>query len=147
MLCTKCGNTDTRVVDSRTSDDGRTVRRRRECENCKNRFTTYEKIEIMDLLIEKKWWKIEKYDREKLEESLLKATNKRNISIWIISNLISNLEIKWSSKKTIFSKEIWKDILESLKNLDEVSYIRYASVYLKFETTKDFSDFIEKNLL
>ena len=78
MYCINCGNPNTKVIDSRASDDGKTIRRRRECENCRNRFTTFEKMEIMTLVVEKSGKRIEKYNREKLEDSILKAVNKRN---------------------------------------------------------------------
>lgn len=146
MYCTKCWYDVTRVLDSRTSENWKVIRRRRVCENCENRFTTYERIEIFHMIVEKSENKKEKYDREKLEDSIIKATNKRNISIFDINNLIDRLENIWSKNTEISSKQIWKDVLQELKKLDEVSYIRYASVHLNFETSKDFINFIQNNL-
>jgi transcriptional repressor NrdR len=144
MFCPNCLNPDTKVIDSRLSEDWKSTRRRRECEKCGNRFTTYEKLEILDLIVLKSGDRKQRYDREKLEDSILKAVNKRNISIADIRDIIKDLEFKWSSKQEISSKEIWKWVLESLLRLDEVAYIRYASVHLNFETASDFINFINK---
>jgi len=146
MYCIKCSNENTKVVDSRMSDDGKAIRRRRECENCNYRFTTFEKMEIINLVVVKSWNKKEKYNRAKLEDSVLKAINKRSLSVWTINDLIRILESKWMSKDEISSKDIWKDVLWMLINLDEVAYIRYASVHLNFETAKDFTEFITDRL-
>ncbi|NVP17150.1 transcriptional repressor NrdR [Candidatus Gracilibacteria bacterium] len=142
MYCINCGHDNTRVIDSRTSDDGKAIRRRRECENCHNRFTTFEKIETTDLIVEKSGNRKQRYDRDKLEDSILKAINKRNISISTINDLIRKLEFKWGTINEITSKEIGKDVLEALHSLDEVAYIRYASVHLNFENADDFINFI-----
>lgn len=146
MYCIKCSNENTKVVDSRVSDDWKSIRRRRECENCNYRFTTFEKLEIINLVVVKSWNKKEKYSKEKLEDSILKAINKRNISVATINDIIRILESNWMSKEEISSKTIWKDVLSMLINLDEVAYIRYASVHLNFETAKDFTEFITKNI-
>ena len=96
MYCVNCWNTNTKVIDSRVTDDWKSIRRRRECETCNNRFTTFEKIEIISLIVEKFWNKKEKYDRNKLEDSILKASDKRNISVNIINDIIRQLEFIWS---------------------------------------------------
>lgn len=144
MYCINCWSDSTRVIDSRTSEDWKAIRRRRECENCNNRFTTFEKMEIMTLIVEKSWDRKQRYNRNKLEDSILKATNKRNLSVHIINDIIRQLEFKWSNKNEITSKEIWKDVLSALYILDDVAYIRYASVHLKFDSSKDFIKFINK---
>lgn len=146
MFCTNCKNEVTKVLESRLVENGYTIRRRRLCENCWNRFTTYEKVEIFHIIVEKSENMKEKYEREKLFDSILKATNKRNIGILDINNLIDKLENSWSKKSEISSKQIWKDVLEELKKLDEVAYIRYASVHLNFETSADFVEFINKKI-
>lgn len=146
MHCNNCWNENTRVLDSRSSENGSVIRRRRLCENCGNRFTTYEKIEVFSIIVEKSMNRKEKYEKEKLQDSIIKATNKRNISILEINEIITRLENNWSKKSEITSKEIWKDVLDELKQLDEVSYIRYASVHLNFETSRDFINFIQNNL-
>jgi len=144
MYCWKCLHKDTKVVDSRVAEDGKSVKRRRECEICQNRFTTYEKIAINNLVVTKSWKKGERYDRDKLEYSILKASNKRGISIWKIESLIWELEYEWGIRNEISSEEIWESVLKKLKELDEVSYIRYASVYHKFDSAEDFLNFIKK---
>lgn len=146
MICLNCWNDSTRVIDSRVSEDGKAIRRRRECENCHNRFTTYEKIEVLNMIVEKSRDRKQRYIRTKLEDSIMKATNKRNISILKINELIRNLEFRWANKTKILSKEIWKDVLEWLSLLDEVAYIRYASVHLNFESKNDFINFIWKKI-
>ncbi len=143
MYCKKCKNLDTKVIDSRLVEDWTSIRRRRECEKCGHRFTTYEKMEFVKFIVIKSDWRKEIYDKEKLENSILNACNKRNIDFWKLESMISSLENSWGSNKTwITSKRIGKDILNALAKFDEVAYIRYASVYHNFETAKDFVDFI-----
>ncbi len=144
MYCINCWNDSTKVIDSRNSEDWKAIRRRRECENCHNRFTTFEKMEIMTLVVEKSWNRKERYNRDKLEDSILKAANKRNLSVHIINDMIRQLEFRWSNKTEITSKEIWKDVLSALVALDDVAYVRYASVHLNFDSAKDFVEFINK---
>ena len=144
MYCIKCWSDSTKVIDSRISEDGKAIRRRRECENCHNRFTTFEKMEIIKLIVEKSWNRKERYNRSKLEDSILMATNKRNLSVNIINDMIRQLEFRWSNKNEISSKEIWRDVLKALIVLDEVAYIRYASVHLNFDSAEDFTLFINK---
>lgn len=146
MYCINCWNEDTKVIDSRSTDEWDSIRRRRECENCQYRFTTFEKIELINLVVVKSGNKKQKYVRGKLEDSLLKATNKRNISVKKINDLIKGLEYKWNTKSEVSTKEIWADVLEALSTLDEVAYVRYASVHNNFESAKDFMQFITKNL-
>lgn len=146
MHCNNCWYENTRVSDSRTSDNGKMIRRRRYCEKCGNRFTTYEKLDVFNIVVEKSWNRRERYDREKLEDSIIKATNKRNISLEQIGSIIDRLENIWSVHDKITSKQIWKDVLEELKRLDKVAYIRFASVHLNFENPEDFIKFISENL-
>ena len=146
MHCNNCWYENTRVSDSRTSDNGKMIRRRRYCEKCGNRFTTYEKLDVFNIVVEKSWNRRERYDREKLEDSIIKATNKRNISLEQIGSIIDRLENIWSVHDKVTSKQIWKDVLEELKRLDKVAYIRFASVHLNFENPEDFIKFISENL-
>lgn len=146
MYCIKCWNQDTKVIDSRSTEEWDSIRRRRECENCQYRFTTFEKIELINLVVVKSGNKKQKYNRNKLEDSLLKATNKRNISVKKITDLIKSLESQWNTKSEVSTKDIWSDVLQELSTLDEVAYVRYASVHLNFETAKDFMKFISENL-
>jgi len=101
-------------------------------------------MEIINLIVEKSGNRKQRYNRDKLEDSILKAVNKRNISMGIIADMISNLEFKWGSRTEISSKDIGRDVLQALAERDEVAYIRYASVHLNFETAKDFNEFISK---
>lgn len=147
MHCPKCKNVDTKVIDSRLIEDWRSVRRRRECERCEHRFTTYEKKEFVKFMVIKIDFSKEIYERDKLEKSILLACNKRRIDFSDIEKMILELEYKWASNKAwVTSKRIWKDVLDALIHLDEVAYIRYASVHLKFENAKDFSEFITDKL-
>lgn len=143
MFCPKCKNENTRVLDSRVVEWGKLVKRKRECENCFHKFTTFERIEFPKFFVLKSDGKKELYNRYKVENSILKACNKRDIDLDRIDQLILDLENNWASnKQTISSKRIGKDILEALKKLDEVAYIRYASVYLNFSNKDDFFAFI-----
>lgn len=146
MYCIKCRNWDTKVIDTRVVEDGRSIRRRRECERCGSRFTTFEKLEVVNFMVSKSDGNKEVYNREKVEKSILKSLNKRNISAEGVDNILLRLESKWSKNKSwVWSKTIWKDILGELKKLDEVAYIRYASVHQNFENKDDFISFISEN--
>jgi len=143
MRCQKCRNLDTKVIDSRITEDGRSIRRRRECEKCGARFTTFERMEFVSFLVTKSNGEKEMYDRSKLQRSILKSFNKRTVDLEKIEQMINELEAEWASnKKGITSKRIGKDILNKLKNIDEVAYVRFASVYHNFESIKNFVDFI-----
>ncbi len=144
MFCPQCWNPLTKVIDSRLNDIGTNIRRRRECEKCGRRFTTFEQIELVNINVMKSDGEMERYNRQKLEESVIIACNKRNVDIEKITNLVNRLENSWGGKKEISTKEIGKDVLDELKNVDQVAYIRYASVHLKFEDIKDFLEFIQK---
>lgn len=144
MYCTACWNIETKVLDSRITEDGSSIKRRRECLNCGNRFNTYEKYEKVSLIVEKTWWKTEEYNEDKLYNSIIKAFNKRTISIKDVDWIFYNIEQKIINKRKITSQELWLYVLEELKKIDEVTYIRYASVYYKFDTAWDYIDFIKK---
>ncbi len=144
MYCTVCWNTDTKVLDSRVTEDGKSIKRRRECLNCWNRFNTFEKYEKISLIVEKTLGKMEEYHEEKLYNSILKAFNKRNISIKIIDNVMFHIEQKLLNKRKISSRDIGMFVLEELKKIDEVAYLRYASVYYNFQSSDDYLDFIKK---
>jgi len=144
MYCSICWNTETKVLDSRITDDGKSIKRRRECLNCGNRFNTFEKYEKVSLMVEKTLGKMEEYNDKKLYSSILKAFNKKWVSIKIIDNIMFNIEQKLLNKRKITSRDIWEFVLEELKKIDEVAYIRYASVYYNFWSAKDYLDFIKK---
>lgn len=145
MRCPKCWNMETRVLDSRVIDEWASIRRRRECELCKNRFTTFEKIWITDLVVIKRDWTKEMYERAKIKRALMLAFAKRDISMDKVDDIIWNLEAKWCWMwKEISSTQIWDDILDALKEIDIIAYIRFASVYKKFDNLDDFEAIVSK---
>ena len=148
MKCPYCGNIDTRVIDSRPADDGTTIRRRRSCDACNKRFTTYEKVETIPLIVIKKDNNREQYDRSKIEAGVLRACHKRPISINQINELVDAVETEIFNReeREISSKEIGEMVMERLKPLDEVSYVRFASVYRQFKDINSFRNEINKIL-
>lgn len=147
MRCPKCKNLDTKVIDSRMTEDGQSIRRRRECEKCESRFTTFERLEFINFLVTKSSGTNELYDRTKVQRSIMLAFNKRHVDHSRVEQTINELENEWASnKKGITSKRIGKDILHRLRDLDEVAYIRFASIYHNFENAQDFIQFIKSEL-
>ncbi len=144
MKCPACSNMETKVIDSRVVEDWMWIRRRRSCEYCENRFTTYEKVAVTDLLVLKRDWSKQMYDRDKLKRALVIAYGKKNLSLEKIDDIIAKLENKWSwMGKEIASKKLWEDILNVLRDEDDVAYVRFASVFMEFETKKDFKDILK----
>lgn len=130
------------------AEDGQTIRRRRECEKCENRFTTFERMEFINFLVTKSNGEKVMYDRSKVQQSILKAFNKRTVDYLEIDQMINELESEWASnKKGITSKRIGKDVLRRLRDMDDVAYIRFASVYLNFEHVNDFVAFIKNEFV
>lgn len=148
MKCPYCGNPDTRVIDSRPAEDGRAIRRRRSCDVCKKRFTTYEKVETIPLIIIKKDDNREQYDRGKIETGVLRACYKRPVSAEDIQKTVNQIESKIFSleEKEIPSSTIGEIVMEELKMLDEVAYVRFASVYREFKDVNTFMDELKKIL-
>jgi transcriptional repressor NrdR len=143
MRCPKCKNIDTKVIDSRLAEDSKTIRRRRECEMCEARFTTFERMEFINFPVKKANGETEMFDRSKVMASIGKALYKRNVDINLIEGMVNDLESEWAAnKRGITSKRIGKDILRKLKDIDQVAYIRYASIYHNFENVNLFIDFI-----
>lgn len=140
MRCPKCGFDDTKVLESRLSEGGRSVRRRRSCVQCNHRFTTYEKEEVVVFSIVKKDGRSEPYQREKVFRSIQTACQKRPISYEQIDTLIAKLEkgIQESGVRTVASQKIGDLIMESLHGLDKVAYVRFASVYKDFKDPSEF---------
>lgn len=140
MKCPYCFHQGISVIDSRESDENTAIRRRRECENCGKRFTTYERVEGLDLKVVKKDGEKENYSREKLKRGIVKATWKRPISMADIDDLISEVERRLRLKKTteIKSWEIGNLVINRLKKLDKLSYLLFASVYRDFDSLEDF---------
>ena len=143
MRCPFCGSDDTQVKDSRPTDDGAAIRRRRQCEGCAARFTTFERIQLRELYVMKSEDKREPFDREKLLRSVSIAARKRPIEAVRIEKLVSGIQrqLETQGENEIPSKRIGEMVMEGLKVLDSVAYIRFASVYKNFREAKDFEDF------
>lgn len=147
MRCPYCKNQETGVLESRVSDNGELmVRRRRQCVKCSKRFTTYERIGSIGLKVVKRNGEKQEYDREKLKKGLMKACWKRNISEEKVNGVVDDIEVKLLGKKTqlIKSSEIGKLVLATLRRLDGVAYMRFASVYLDFDSVEDFKKVINQ---
>ena len=148
MKCPYCSHPDTRVIDSRPAEDGNSIRRRRSCDVCGKRFTTYEKVETIPLTIIKKDNTREQYERRKLENGVLRACYKRPVSTSDIQSTVDRIETKVFSleEKEIPSSVIGEIVMEELKDLDEVAYVRFASVYREFKDVITFMDELKKIL-
>jgi len=143
MRCPFCENLDTRVIDSRPTEEGHAIRRRRECDSCSKRFTTYEKVEEMIFMVIKKDGSREAFDRNKVMNGIIKACEKRPVPIADIEKIVDDIErgLNNMMEKEVESKLIGEVIMEHLKDLDEVAYVRFASVYRQF---KDLNQFIDE---
>ena len=148
MKCPFCSVDNTRVIDSRPADDGDSIRRRRQCDACGRRFTTYEKVETIPLIVIKKDKNRETYDRRKIEAGVIKSCHKRPVSaeavtkcIDDIENEIFNLEVK-----EVDSTQIGEIVMDKIKDLDQVAYVRFASVYREFKDVNTFMDELKKLL-
>lgn len=148
MKCPYCGHPDTRVIDSRPAEDGNSIRRRRSCDVCSKRFTTYEKVETIPLIIIKKDNNREQYNRGKIEGGVLHACYKRPVSADDIQKSVDRIETRIFSleEKEIPSSTIGEIVMEELQNLDEVAYVRFASVYREFKDVNTFMAEIKKIL-
>ncbi len=146
MKCPFCDNTDTRVIDSRPTDEGQTIRRRRICDKCHKRFTTYEKVEQFMFMVVKKDGSRENFDRTKVRNGIVTACKKRPVTTDQIDRIVDNIErgLNNMMEKEISSTVIGEVILENLRSLDEVAYVRFASVYRQFDDVKSFIREIEK---
>ena len=148
MKCPYCGKDNTRVIDSRPADDGDSIRRRRECDECHKRFTTYEKVETIPMIVIKKDNNRETYDRAKIEGGVFRACHKRPISVAQIEAMIDDVEacIFNKEEREISSEEIGELVMGKLKDLDSVAYVRFASVYREFKDVSTFMDELKKIL-
>lgn len=148
MKCPYCDTRDSKVLDSRPTEEGASIRRRRECLSCKRRFTTYEKIEGVPIMVIKKDKGREAFDREKLMRGIVKACEKRPVSIEIMENMVSTIEniIQNSLDREITSSRIGDLVMEQLKGIDEVAYVRFASVYRQFKDINTFMQELRKLL-
>lgn len=148
MKCPYCNQLDTRVIDSRPAEDGNSIRRRRSCDACGKRFTTYEKVETIPLIIIKKDNNREQYDRGKIENGILSACYKRPVPAVDIQRVIDRVEMRIFSLevKEVPSSRVGEIVMEELKELDEVAYVRFASVYREFKDVNTFMDELKKML-
>lgn len=148
MKCPYCGHENTRVIDSRPAEDNNSIRRRRVCDECDKRFTTYEKVETIPLIIIKKDNNREAYDRSKIEAGVLRACHKRPVSANQINHLIDEVEkeIFDMEEKEIPSRVIGEIVMNKLKDLEAVAYVRFASVYREFKDINTFMDELKKVL-
>ena len=148
MKCPYCNHPDTRVIDSSPADDGSSIRRRRSCDVCGKRFTTYEKVETIPMIVIKKDSTREQYRRDKIENGVLRACYKRPVSAEDIQAAVDRIETKIFSMeaKEIPSSQIGEIVMEELKGLDEVAYVRFASVYREFKDVNTFMDELKKIL-
>jgi transcriptional repressor NrdR len=146
MVCPFCSHIETKVIDSRESSDGKVIRRRRECLKCRRRFSTYEQLELLNFVVVKKDGRKEEYQREKLANGIRKALEKRPVDDKKIEEVVDEIEYKLHLQKDceIQSKDIGKLVLEKLKELDDVAYLRFASVYKSFGSADSFKKEAEK---
>ena len=146
MICPFCAHNFTRVVDKREGPDGKTTRRRRECQKCGRRFTTFERVETLDLLVIKKDGKREIFDRVKLRGGIIKACEKRPVSAEEIERIVdeAEAELRKINVSEVSSKKIGELVIKRLKKLDEIAYIRFASVYRQFADLSDFEKELTK---
>ncbi|BEV12448.1 transcriptional regulator NrdR [Asticcacaulis sp. DW145] len=144
MRCPFCGNPETQVKDSRPSEDGAAIRRRRSCSECGGRFTTFERVQLRELLIVKRSGRRTPFDREKLERSISLATRKRQIDPERIDRMVSGIvrQLESLGETEIGSEVVGELIMKALRSLDSVAYVRYASVYRDFQETSDFAKFL-----
>lgn len=148
MKCPYCADQEDKVIDSRPTDDGTTIRRRRECLKCHKRYTTYEKVESLPILVVKKDGSRQAYEREKVQKGILRACEKRNVSVDQLEKLVDSIEaqIYNSLEREITTEFIGELVMEKLRDLDEVAYVRFASVYRHFKDINTFMSELDKLL-
>ena len=148
MKCPYCGNPDTRVVDSRPVDDNSSIRRRRVCDDCGKRFTSYERVEMVPLVVIKKDKNREIFDRSKIESGVIRACHKRPVSVQAIHALVDAVESEITScgEREVPSSNIGESVMRRIKDLDPVAYVRFASVYREFKDVETFMDEMKKIL-
>lgn len=146
MKCMYCGCTESKVIDSRSTDEGRTIRRRRECIQCGRRFTTYETIETTPVLVIKNGGNRQAFDPNKIKNGIIKACEKRPVSASKIDKLVDDIKkrVYNSLEQEISSKQIGEMVMDGLKEIDEVAYVRYASVYRQFTDISSFMHELER---
>ena len=145
MMCPFCGHNDDRVVDSREGKGGRTIRRRRECNGCRRRFTSYERIEEIPYMVIKKDGSRETFDRQKILSGLMKACEKRPVSVRALEQIVEEVEqmLQESTDRELPTAQLGTHVVKRLKELDKVAYVRFASVYRQFEDVHEFMTELE----
>lgn len=148
MRCPFCGTSDSRVLDSRPSEEGNAVRRRRECGECGKRFTTYERVDELPLIVVKKDGRREHFERQKLLAGLTTACQKRPIATHLLEQMVGDIErdLRNTADREVSSRAIGEQVMLRLRNLDEVAYVRFASVYHEFRDVQGFTQEIEQLL-
>lgn len=148
MKCPFCNFADTKVIDSRAQDDNSVIRRRRVCEKCGKRFTTYERVDMIPITVIKSDGTREIFDKAKLQNGIMKSCNKRPVTAQQIQKLVDDIEntLAGSGEREVESKQLGNMVIERLKDLDEVAYVRFASVYRQFKDINSFIDELEKML-
>ena len=148
MKCPFCGDDNTRVIDSRPADDNEAIRRRRQCDECGKRFTTYEKVETIPLIVIKKDKNRETYDRSKIESGVVRACHKRPVSVDQIEACVDEIENKIFNLgvREIESEKIGEIVMDQIRDLDQVAYVRFASVYRQFKDADTFMSELKKLL-
>ena len=146
MKCIYCGNEESKVIDSRSNDETNSIRRRRECLNCGKRYTTYETVEILPILVVKNDGSRQSFDASKIKQGIIKACEKRPVTLNQIETIVANIEkqLQNSLDQEIPSNQIGEMVMIALKELDEIAYIRFASVYRKFKDVTTFMQFISE---
>ncbi|MDY3118615.1 MAG: transcriptional regulator NrdR [Peptoniphilus sp.] len=146
MRCPYCQHQESKVVDSRPTEEGASIRRRRQCMSCGRRFTTYEQVEVVPMTVKKKSGGIEVFDRNKILKGLIKSCEKRPVSLEAMEAVVDDIEMTLETQmvKQISSDDIGEMILERLKDLDEVAYVRFASVYRRFQDIDSFMAELEE---
>ena len=146
MRCPYCQHTDTKVTDSRTTDEGNSIRRRRECENCGNRFTTFERIEEMPLLVIKRDETREVFNRDKIITGIVRSARKRPVTSESIEKLVDRVEqrVRRLEKNEVRTEVIGEFVMEELMDLDDITYVRFASVYRSFKDVSEIEDLLKK---
>lgn len=146
MRCFYCGNLESKVVDSRSTEDGTAIRRRRECLKCGRRFTTYEKIESVPIVVIKKDGSRQTYDREKLQRGIMNACASRPVSMDTVDGILDKIEstVHNSLEREVSSQKIGEMVMDELRKIDEVAYVRFASVYKQFKDIDTFKAELEK---
>lgn len=148
MLCPLCGHKETSVLDSRPADRGCSIRRRRSCENCGGRFTTFERVHLRDILVVKSDNRRESFSSDKIEKSIRTACKKRPIKDDMIQQVVQDIQrkLEQAGEHEVKSRTVGELVMNALKALDDVAYVRFASVYRDFEEVKDFNIFIEHDV-